>query len=49
MDSSLNITSESINLNKYLLENKDSLDLVLRNLEKLSNKSNIFLKKSGME
>ena len=46
MDSSLNISSETINLSKYLLENKDSLDLVLNNLNKLSDKSKSFFKDS---
>ena len=46
MDSSVNITSETINFKKYLLENKDTLDLILKNLEKLSAKSKSFLKDS---
>ncbi len=46
MDSSVNITSETINFNKYLLENKDSLDAILSNLEILSNKSKRFFKES---
>ena len=46
MDSSLNISSETINLNKYLLENKDSLDLIISNLNKLSDKSKSFFKDS---
>ncbi len=46
MDSSLNISSETINLNKYLLENKDCLDLIISNLNKLSDKSKSFFKDS---
>mgnify|MGYP001169311863 FL=1 len=44
MDSSSNINSEIVNFKQYIVSNKESFNKILSSIEKISEKSKIYLK-----